>query len=65
VTTLSADSALLQLPNYIEDKVPLYVDHSMIIKFDKRDAPRYRTALDRLRQFLKDTLSVVIARFSE
>ncbi|KAJ5917518.1 hypothetical protein N7466_011072 [Penicillium verhagenii] len=65
VTTLGTDSALLQLPDHIEDKVPLHADHSMIVKFDKRDAPGYRTALDRLRQFSKDAPAVVAARFDQ
>ncbi|KAF3002276.1 hypothetical protein E8E15_000969 [Penicillium rubens] len=64
MTTVGADSALLQLPDHAEDKVPLHADHSIIVKFDKRDAPGYRTALDRLRQFSKDAPSVVAARFN-
>jgi hypothetical protein len=63
MTAVGADSALLQLPDHVEDKVPLHADHSMIVKFDKRDAPGYRMALDRLRQFSKDAPSVVAARF--
>jgi hypothetical protein len=38
----------------MEDKVPLYADHSMIVKFNTRNAAGYRTALDKLRQFEKD-----------
>jgi hypothetical protein len=49
MTTVVADSALLQLPDYVEDKVPLYADHSMVVKFDTRNAAGYRTALDKLR----------------
>ncbi|KAJ5264892.1 hypothetical protein N7505_007685 [Penicillium chrysogenum] len=63
VTTVSADSALLQLPDHVEDKVPLHAGHSMVVKFDTRNAAGYRTALDKLRQFSKDALSVVAARF--
>lgn len=65
VTTLGVDSALLQLPDHIEDKVPLHADHSMIVKFDTRNEAGYRTALDRLRQFSKDAPSVVTVRFGE
>ncbi|CAI7627456.1 unnamed protein product [Penicillium pancosmium] len=65
MTAVGADSALLQLPDHVEDKVPLHADHSMIVKFDKRDAPGYRMALDRLRQFSKDAPSVVAARFAQ
>ncbi|KAL4745419.1 P-loop containing nucleoside triphosphate hydrolase protein [Aspergillus terricola var. indicus] len=63
ITTVNAESALLQLPDHVEDKVPLSADHSMIIKFDTRDAAGYRTALDRLRQFVEDAPRVVAARF--
>ncbi|KAL4742399.1 hypothetical protein BDV11DRAFT_167246, partial [Aspergillus similis] len=65
VTTVNADSALLQLPDHVEDKVPLHADHSMIIKFDTRHEPGYRTVLDRLRQFLEDAPRVVAARFAQ
>ncbi|KAJ5878249.1 hypothetical protein N7455_001714 [Penicillium solitum] len=60
----SGHSALLQLPDHVEDKVPLHADHSMIVKFDKRNAAGYRTALDKLRQFSKEAPSVVAARFN-
>ncbi|KAJ6016427.1 hypothetical protein N7540_011018 [Penicillium herquei] len=65
MTTVGADSALLQLPDHVEDKVPLHADHSMVVKFDSRNAPGYRTALDKLRQFSKDAPSVVAARFAQ
>jgi hypothetical protein len=65
MTTVGADSALLQLPDYIEDKVPLHADHSMIVKFDARNAAGYRTALDKLQHFSQDAPSVVAARFSK
>jgi hypothetical protein len=64
ITTVEADSALLQLPDYIEDKVPLHADHSTIVKFDSRNAAGYRTALGKLKQFEKDAPAVVAARFS-
>jgi hypothetical protein len=64
MTTVDAESALLQLPDHIEEKVPLHADHSMVVKFDTRSAAGYRTALDKLRQFSKDAPSVVAARFS-
>ncbi|KAJ5593550.1 hypothetical protein N7537_010454 [Penicillium hordei] len=65
VTTVGTDSALLQLPDHVEDKVPLHADHSMVVKFDTRNAAGYRTAVDKLRQFSKDALSVVAARFTQ
>ncbi|OQD78945.1 hypothetical protein PENANT_c070G01951 [Penicillium antarcticum] len=65
MTTVGADSALLQLPDHVEDKVPLHADHSMVVKFDTRNAAGYRTALDKLRQFSKEAPSVVAARFTQ
>ncbi|KAJ5366092.1 hypothetical protein N7541_000033 [Penicillium brevicompactum] len=65
VTTVGADSALLQLPDHVEDKVPLHADHSKVVKFDTRNAAGYRTALDKLRQFSKEAPSVVAARFTQ
>jgi hypothetical protein len=65
MTTVGADSALLQLPDHVEDKVPLHADHSMVVKFDTRNAAGYRTALEKLRQFSQDAPSVVAARFSK
>ncbi|KAJ5366060.1 hypothetical protein N7541_000001 [Penicillium brevicompactum] len=65
MTTVGADSALLQLPDHVEEKVPLHADHSMVVKFDTRNAAGYRTALDKLRQFSKEAPSVVAARFTQ
>ncbi|KAJ5963042.1 hypothetical protein N7501_007983 [Penicillium viridicatum] len=65
MTTVGADSALLQLPDHTEDKVPLHADHSMVVKFDTRNEAGYRTALDKLRQFSKDAQAVVAARFTQ
>jgi hypothetical protein len=64
MTTVDAESALLQLPDHIEEKVPLHADHSMLVKFDTRNAAGYLTALGKLRQFLKEAPLVVAARFS-
>jgi hypothetical protein len=65
MTTVNAESALLQLPDHIEEKVPLHADHSMVVKFDTRNAAGYRTALDKLQHFSNDAPLVVAARFSE
>ena len=37
----------------MEDKVPLHADHSMIVKFDNKNAPGYRSVVDKLRQLSK------------
>lgn len=63
VTAVDADSALLQLPDSIEDKIPLNASHSMIVKFDDGNDQGYTSARDKLRQFERDAPSVVAARF--
>ncbi|KAJ6016490.1 hypothetical protein N7540_011081 [Penicillium herquei] len=65
MTTVGADSALLQLPDHVEDKVPLHADHSMVVKFDTRRATGYQTVLNRLQQFSQDAPAVVAARFTQ
>ncbi|EAU30103.1 predicted protein [Aspergillus terreus NIH2624] len=65
VTTVGADSALLQLPDHEEDKVPLNADHSTVVKFKTRTEEGYQTALINLRQFLEEAPSVVAARFKQ
>ncbi|OBT82207.1 hypothetical protein VE02_08678 [Pseudogymnoascus sp. 03VT05] len=63
VTVVDADSALLQLPNSMEDKIPLDADHSIMVKFNNTSDRGYSSARDKLRQFEKDATSVVAARF--
>jgi hypothetical protein len=63
MTAVEKDSAILQLPDSMEDKIPLHADHSQIVKFDSRNAPGYRSALDKLRHFQQDATAVVAARF--
>ncbi|KAL5360970.1 hypothetical protein BJX96DRAFT_175795 [Aspergillus floccosus] len=65
VTTVDADSALLQLPDHEEDKVPLNADHSTVVKFNTRNVEGYQSALTNLRQFLEEAPSVVAARFKQ
>ncbi|KAF2180317.1 hypothetical protein K469DRAFT_715560 [Zopfia rhizophila CBS 207.26] len=63
VTAVDADSALLQLPDHTEEKIPLDADHSMIVKFNTKNDRGYTSARDKLRQFELDAPSVVAARF--
>ncbi|KFY86469.1 hypothetical protein V500_07615 [Pseudogymnoascus sp. VKM F-4518 (FW-2643)] len=63
VTAVDADSALLHLPDSMEDKIPLDADHSMIVKFGDRNNRGYTSARDKLRQFEHNAPSVVAARF--
>ena len=60
---VDSDSALLQLPDSIEEKIPLSADHSTIVKFDARGNRGYTSARDKLRQFEKDAPNIVAARF--
>ncbi|KAH7385972.1 hypothetical protein BKA66DRAFT_490292 [Pyrenochaeta sp. MPI-SDFR-AT-0127] len=62
-TAVDTDSALLQLPDSIEDKIPLHLDHSMMVKFDNKNAQGYSSALDKLQQFERDAPRVVADRF--
>jgi hypothetical protein len=63
VTAVDADSALLQLPDSIEDKIPVDADHSMMVKFDNKNQRGYSSARDKLLQFEQDAPGVVTARF--
>ncbi|KAL4771024.1 hypothetical protein BDW60DRAFT_217665 [Aspergillus nidulans var. acristatus] len=48
ITMVDADSALLQLPDHAEDKVPLNADHSIIVKYNTRNKAGYQAVLDKL-----------------
>ncbi|EHK42483.1 hypothetical protein TRIATDRAFT_293811 [Trichoderma atroviride IMI 206040] len=63
ITKLDKDSALLQLPDVMEDKIPLNADHSMMVKFSNRSEEGYTSALRKLRQFEEEASKVVKARF--
>ncbi|KFX90997.1 hypothetical protein V490_06147 [Pseudogymnoascus sp. VKM F-3557] len=62
-TAVDADSALLQLPDSMEEKIPLDADHTMMVKFDNRNDKGYTSARDKLREFELEAASVVEARF--
>ncbi|GFP58624.1 kinesin light chain [Trichoderma asperellum] len=64
ITKLDKDSALLQLPDVMEDKIPLNSDHSMMVKFSNRSDEGYASAMHKLQQFEKEASKVVKARFS-
>lgn len=60
---VDTESALLQLPDHVEDKIPLNADHSMMVKFKSKNDQGYRSALQKLQQFQKDAPGAVRARF--
>lgn len=62
-TAVSVDSAVLQLPDLLEVKVPVNADHSNMVKFDKKQDPGYQSAIQYLRAFEKDAPRVVSERF--
>ena len=62
-TAVEPDSALLQLPDSIEEKIPVNADHSMMVKFDSTGHQGYRSARAKLQQFEQDAPGVVEGRF--
>ncbi|RDW56402.1 hypothetical protein BP5796_13224 [Coleophoma crateriformis] len=64
ITAVESDSALLQLPDSMETKIPVHEDHSQIVKFDSRTSDTYQTVIGYLKQFEKDGNRTVSARFS-
>ena len=63
VTAVDSDSALLQLPDAMEEKIPLDADHSMMVKFDNKNARGYSSARDKLQHFSQNAPGVVADRF--
>ncbi len=64
-TIVDFDSALLQLPDHTETKIPLDADHSHIVKFDTRHAFGYRSVLAKLDEFERAAPDAVRARFEQ
>lgn len=62
-TAVDADSALLQLPDSMEEKIPLDADHTMMVKFDYMNDKGYTSVRDKLREFELDATGIVAARF--
>ncbi|KFY69545.1 hypothetical protein V496_00165 [Pseudogymnoascus sp. VKM F-4515 (FW-2607)] len=64
MTAVESGSALLELPDSTEIKIPVDADHSQIVKFDNRNAEAYKTAVGYLKGFEQDARKVVLDRFS-
>lgn len=64
ITLVNSDSALLHLPDTVEDKVAVDADHSLMVKFKSKHTSAYTDALSRLREFSSYAPSVVAERFS-
>jgi hypothetical protein len=63
MTAIDSGSALLDLPDSVEVKIPVNADHSQIVKFDSRNAEAYKTAAGYLKQFEQDARRIVSDRF--
>jgi hypothetical protein len=63
MTAVDADSAVLQLPDSMETKIPLDSDHSQMVKFDSKHTEGYKSALHYISEFEKNAPAVVAARF--
>ncbi|RDW73410.1 hypothetical protein BP6252_07317 [Coleophoma cylindrospora] len=64
ITAVESGSALLDLPDSIETKIPVNADHSQIVKFDSRNFEAYKTATRYLKEFEQNAGKVVSERFS-
>ncbi|KAL1615287.1 hypothetical protein SLS56_011861 [Neofusicoccum ribis] len=65
ITAVDIDSALLQLPDTVEKKLPVRANHSTIVKFDSKEDGGYRTAITLLQKFEDDAPQTVEARFAQ
>ena len=63
ITLVSKESALLGLPQTMEEKVAAGGNHSTMVKFSSRNNPDYTKALDSLYRFEKEAKAVVERRF--
>jgi hypothetical protein len=63
MTAVDSGSALLHLPDSIEEKIPVNADHSHIVKFDTQRDEAYKAAIAYLKQFEQDAKTVVFDRF--
>ena len=59
ITAVTSNLAILQLLDSMEVKIPVYTDHSQIVKFDNKNADTYQTALGYLKQFEKDARKII------
>ena len=63
ITLVSKDSALLGLPQAVEERVAAGGDHSTMVKFSSRTNPDYTKALDSLYRLEKEAKAVVERHF--
>ena len=63
ITLVSKDSALLGLPQAVEERVATGGDHSTMVKFSSRNNPDYTKALDLLCGFEEEAKAVIERNF--
>ncbi|KAI9765188.1 MAG: hypothetical protein M1840_007781 [Geoglossum simile] len=62
VTFVNQDSALLNLPENLEKKIPVENDHSDMVKFNTRSDRTYVSVLDQLRKYLEAAPGAIAER---
>ena len=63
ITVVSKESALLELPPAVEERMAVEGNHSTMVKFSNRNDGGYIKALGSLRRFEKDAKAVVERHF--
>ncbi|KAL9625383.1 MAG: hypothetical protein Q9160_000446 [Pyrenula sp. 1 TL-2023] len=51
ITVVDPEASMLHLPDHMEEKVPLDVDHSSIVKFSSKEVVGYKSTMRRLKEF--------------
>ena len=63
ITVVSKDSALVELPQTVEERIAAEGNHSTMVKFSSRNQADYTKALGSLHKFEKETKAVVERQF--
>ena len=63
ITVVSQDSALLELPSNVEERMAVEGNHSTMVKFSTRNNANYTKALGFLHRFEKEAKAVVERQF--
>ena len=63
LTAVDSGSALLDLPDRVETKIPVNADHSHIVKFVDRNDKTYKTVIRYLKEFDGEAGEIVSKRF--